>query len=133
MDPVGGRRRQDRAVVVVAKSEGLSQGELKGNLLARVVTHRMTRGLVGAQRELELGPVAVLALVPGRLRRIELVRCAFGFDRIHPMLVQVERRDLARTVALVPDRFAAFEWNRKPVAKTAHAPERAEVVIKRTV
>ncbi len=86
------------AVVGVAKREGLGQRVLERNVFTTVVAHRMV--------VLVLGPEAETALVPRILRIHEAVRRAGDAQRVDGRAVEVERRDLARAVRLVPHRLA---------------------------
>ncbi|MCY1528957.1 hypothetical protein D9M68_640800 [compost metagenome] len=114
-------------MVAVAHREGIGQCELERDVFAQVVAHR---GLV-----LELDPAVHLSLVPGGLLVGEVVRRARADQRIGNRRVAAERRNLraARRVRLEVHRLAVGQRNRKAVAETAHAAQRAEVVVEAAV
>lgn len=79
------------------------------------------------------------AVVPGVLRVGPGMRRAGDAHDVERLPgVQVERRHHGRVgaggvIALEPDVALSGNWDRKAVAKAAHAPERAEIVVEGTV
>ena len=120
-------------MVVVTNRKRIGQGKLKRNLRAGVVPHRMAGRLVVDHVNFVFGPKAEATLVPGRLCVRYLVRGRVALQCIHPCKIEMKRWDVACTVTLEPDRFAARKRNREPVAEATNASHRTEVMVKRPV
>ncbi len=135
--PVGVGAARERAVIGVANGEGARHGVLERHVGRFVVRHGMV--FLGG------GPAAHAAGIPGVLRVGPGVRRAGyahgfeGFLRIQPIGQHRARSALVGLVVVLrPDRAmpivgAVRHWNRKAVAKPAHAGKRAEVVVERPV
>ena len=108
-------------MIGIADRERLGQRKLEGNVVARVVTHRVLG--------LEARPLAEFALIPCGLRVGEEVRRVRHQQRAAGFRVQVVGRNHLLTVRLKPHGLAALEWNREAIAETAHAAQRAEIVV----
>ncbi len=130
---VGVRAGVHRAVVVVADREGVGQRELERQLGLGEVAHRLHVGR-GAADLLVARPLVEAAAVPGVVRVDPGVRRAAHALRIAFAAVEViGQHHLAVLVELLPHVEPVGQRDREAVAEAAHALQRAEVVVERTV
>jgi hypothetical protein len=114
-------------VVRVADREGIGKLIVKRDVVAREVRHR--------RRALVRHPLIVAAAVPRAVRRGPVVRQVLQKLQAEIRRSRTERQHFADTAEprLMPHRLAVRQIDCARIAETAHAFERAEVVVERTV
>jgi hypothetical protein len=145
-EPVRPGGAENRAEVVVADGEVLGQRELEGNVLARVVAHRV--GAVHALRgDLRQDEVVHRAVVPHRVLVMPGMAARRNGLRAGGQRVQPERQQVAVRVCvlsgiggrsgglngLVPHRLAAGQRDGRRVGEARDTGQGAEVVVERPV